>query len=480
MKLYNTPEREVVEFKPMDTREVKVYTCGPTVYDYQHIGNYTAYVYWDVLVRVLRLNGWKVKRVLNITDVGHLVSDEDEGEDKMEKGARRTGKTVWEVAEYYTEDFLRNFKKLGLLEPNVISKATDYIAEDLELIRTLKRKGFTYEIDDGIYFDTAKFPRYAEFARIDVEALKAGARVEFNEMKRNVTDFALWKFVRAGEKHDMQWETPVDLFDGDEEVMGYPGWHIECSAIIKATLGETIDIHTGGIDHIPVHHTNEVAQSEAAHDVKLANYWLHNNHITIDGQKVSKSLGNTYTLDQLEERGFSAADFKLWVMQGHYQTGRNFSFENLEAAKNRLKAWRSVAVLRHQLHDTIVRDGDKNTNLLKMPEMITGALNDNLNTPMALAMIDEVFARLGNSNLENVSKKSLVGFLEFLDEALGIDLIKATPDISEELKRKILARERARAERDFAGADEIREEIEAEGIILRDTMNRTLWEYGEK
>ncbi|MCL2444553.1 cysteine--tRNA ligase [Candidatus Saccharibacteria bacterium] len=478
MKLYNTPERKVVDFEPIEKGHVKIYTCGPTVYSYQHIGNYTAYIYWDILVRTLELHDYRVRRVLNMTDVGHLVSDEDEGEDKMEKGARLSEKTVWEVAEYYSADFLKNFRKLGLLEPTVIARATDYIEENLEMVATLKEKGFAYQIDDGIYFDTSKFARYADFAKLDLENLRAGARVEFNEMKRNVTDFALWKFVRPGEKHDMQWETPVELLDGDEVIMGYPGWAIECSAIIKKELGDTIDIHTGGIDHIPVHHTNEIAQSESANGVKFSNYWLHCDFITVDGQKISKSLGNIYTLDDLNRKKFSHEDFKMWVLQGHYQSERNFSFENLEAAKNRLRSWKNAAALRHQINDTVVRDTDKNSELMTVPRMITGALSDNLNTPLALAMIDGVFTKLESSNLENVSKKSLVGFLEFVERALGVDLIETTPDIDEDLKRKILARERARTEKNFKEADRLREEIEAEGIVLRDALNRTLWEYG--
>jgi cysteinyl-tRNA synthetase len=482
IKLYNTLTRETEEFVPNNPREVKIYTCGPTVYSYQHIGNYTAYIYWDILIRTLNLQDYKVKRVLNITDVGHLSSDGDIGEDKMEKGARAEGKTVWEVAEFFGDDFMKNFRELCLIEPSNITKATDYIEADLDLIRILKSKGFTYETSDGIYYDTSKFSHYADFAHIDLASLKAGARVEFNEEKRGVADFALWKFVKPEEDHAMQWLTPGDLLDRDDPaedtIMGYPGWHIECSSIIKAELGDTIDIHTGGIDHVPVHHTNEIAQSEAANNKPLSNFWLHNNFITIDGQKISKSLGNTYTFNDIKNRGFSHMDFKMWALQGHFQSERAFTFDNLEAASRRLLSWRNTAALRHQINDTVVRDNDKNTNLLLVPEMILDALNDNLNTPKALAIIDEVFTKLGNSNLSNISRRSLTRLLEFIDSSLGIDLIKLSPDISEDAKKLIMERRRARDNKDFEGSDRLRAEIEErEKIALRDSMNRTTWEY---
>jgi cysteinyl-tRNA synthetase len=256
MKLYNTLSHEIEEFVPQNPDEVKIYTCGPTVYSFAHIGNFTAYVYWDLLIRILRLNGYQEKRILNITDVGHLTSDADEGEDKMEKGAKREGKTVWEIAQMYMDDFLENFHELGLIEPAKICRATDYIEADIRLVEALDKAGYLYDTTDGLYFDTSKFPKYAEFAHLDLENLRAGARVEYSDEKRNTSDFAVWKWIRDGEDHAMKWE-----FRGR---MGYPGWHLECSTIIHEELGEPIDIHCGGIDHIPVHHTNEIAQSEGA------------------------------------------------------------------------------------------------------------------------------------------------------------------------------------------------------------------------
>ena len=284
LHLYNTLTRKIEEFRPIDPKHVKIYTCGPTVYSTPHIGNFAAYIYWDLLIRTLKFNNYVPYRVLNLTDVGHLTSDGDEGEDKLEKGARQSGKSVWEVAEYYASLFLKDYQSLNLISPDVIAKATDYIEEDKALVDQLISKGYTYETSDGIYFDTSKLPTYADFAQLNLNNLKAGARVEFSTEKRNLSDFAVWKFIQPGEKHAMRWD-----YLGRP---GYPGWHLECSSIIHTELGEPIDIHTGGIDHIPVHHTNEIAQTLAAFDKQLSHYWLHCNHLRSEGKKISKSLGN--------------------------------------------------------------------------------------------------------------------------------------------------------------------------------------------
>ena len=323
LKLYNTASRKIEDFKPLSD-VVKIYTCGPTVYSYAHIGNLTAYIYWDLLVRTLKANGLNVKRVLNLTDVGHLVSDGDSGEDKLEKGAAREGKTVWEVADFYIDAFMKDYHDLVLTEPDVLARATDYIEEDMRAVDLMSEHGFTYETRDGVYYDTAKFAEYADFAKLDLAGLKAGARVEFSDEKRNASDFAVWKFIQPDEKHAMRWD-----YLGRP---GYPGWHLECATIIDKELGGPIDIHTGGIDHIPVHHTNEIAEYYAMTGRSLAKTWLHCDFITIDGEKISKSLGNIYTLGDLAERGFSAMDYKMWVLAGHYQGTRNFTFESLEGA----------------------------------------------------------------------------------------------------------------------------------------------------
>ena len=450
MKLYNTLNREIEEFKPINAERVKIYTCGPTVYSFAHIGNFTSYIYWDLLIRTLQLNGMKVDRVLNITDVGHLASDADDGEDKMEKGAKREGKTVWEIAEMYMNDYLENFRALNLIEPTNICRATDFIKEDIALVDALEEKGYLYDTTDGLYFDTSKFPTYADFAHLDLDHLKAGARVDFNSEKRNVSDFAVWKWIRDGEDHAMQWE-----YRGR---MGYPGWHLECATIIHEKLGEPIDIHCGGVDHIPVHHTNEIAEIEAAYEHKMANYWLHNNFITIEGEKISKSLGNVYDFKDLAERGFSHLDYKMWVLQGHFQSERNFAFADLGAAKQRLLNYRNFAALRWQ------KDA---TDMNGVREAILGQLSNNLNSAGALAELDKAI----NNNVPDAK------FVQFLDEAFGLKIEETTPDISDELKEKIKERFAAKKERDFAKADALRDEIEKEGIVLLDGTDGSIWQF---
>lgn len=537
LKLHNTLTRSLDPFTPLTEGKVTLYTCGPTVYDYPHVGNWASFIYWDILVRILIASGFTVERVMNLTDVGHLVSDADEGEDKLEKGARREGKTAWEVAEFYAEDFLAGMEKLGLLPPEHLVRATDFITQQLDLIHILKEKGFTYQTHDGIYFDTSKFPSYADFARLDLAAQKAGARVEANDEKRQPWDFALWKFTEPGVTRDMQWATPDDLLElpprdqdyevatksysaqastaveerrladktltpspalagdkrlvgndaeqatasGDGIIYGFPGWHLECSAMAMSILGPTIDIHTGGIDHIPVHHTNEIAQSEAASGAQFANYWLHNNHLKIDGGKISKSLGNGYTLQNLEERGYSPLDLRMFILQSQYTNEGNFTFDNLTAAQNRLASWRSYAELRHQIHDRLDGDEKKNDNtedylsLQAASGAVREALQNNLNTPEALRIIDEAFAKLDNRSLSAIHRHGLVGFLETIDELLGLQLLDTTPDIDDAAKRLILQRQRARETQDWTESDRLRDEIEKSGIKLRDAKNETIW-----
>lgn len=464
LKFYNTPSRKIEEFKPINPENVKVYTCGPTVYASPHIGNWVAFIYWDILVRTLQLNGYNVTRTMNITDVGHLVSDEDDGEDKLEKGARREGKTVWEVAEFYTNEFLKGMHDLNLITPDNLSKATDFIPEQIEIIENLSKKGFTYKTSDGIYFDTAKFPKYADFAHLDLENLKAGARVNFNPEKKNLSDFALWKWSPKDKKRGMEWE-----YCGR---MGFPGWHLECSAIAINTLGETIDIHTGGIDHIPVHHTDEIAQSETFTGKTFSNYWLHCNHMTSDSKKISKSLGNGFTLEQIISQGFSPMDFKMFVLQSQYRTESNFSFENLKSAQNRLKNWQNIASLRWQ-----VKGNDGTIPSLATKQIILEEVNNNLDTPKALAKIDEIFGEIIKANPEKLNYSNLLELIEFIDELLGLNLTTSTPDIPDEIKMKIIERNNARAEKNWAKSDEIRDELLSKNIILRDTPKKSFWEY---
>jgi len=481
LKLHNTRTNSLENFVPQNDSEVLLYTCGPTVYSDLTVGNWVAYIAWDTLVRVLRHEGYAVRRVMNITDVGHLTSDEDEGEDKLEKGARRENKTAWQIAELYSEKFLDGMNKLNLLPPEHMARATDFIDEQVALITTLKEKGYTYEIADGIYFDTSKFPNYANFARLNVDAQKAGARVTYNSEKKNASDFALWKFTPAGQKRDMEWELPIHLIENGTVKPGFPGWHLECSAMAMHFLGNTLDIHTGGIDHIPVHHTNEIAQSEAANGQRFSNYWIHNNHLKVDGTKISKSLGNGYTLDDLSKKGFTTMDYRMFVLQSHYQSEGNFTFDNLAAAQNRLKRWKNVAVLRHQIHDTLSSDETKNddtgVSVLATSGAIVEALRDNLNTPEALKIIDEAFARIEASPLHLVHRFSLIELLKNIDNTLGLQLIDTTPDISDAQKRLLLERIQARANRDWQRSDEIRDALFEDGITLKDTNAKTLWQY---
>lgn len=446
MKLYNTLTRKIEEFRPIDPDHVKIYTCGPTVYDYAHIGNLTSYIYWDLLIRTLKANQFTPFRVLNLTDVGHLVTDSDEGEDKLEKGAKREKKTVWEIAEYYSDVFLKDFRSLNLTEPSKICRATDYINQNIELIKKLLEKGYAYQISDGIYYDTAKFDKYPDFARLKLEELKAGARVNFNPEKRSVSDFALWKFIQPGEDHAMRWD-----FLGRD---GYPGWHIECSAIIHAELGETIDIHTGGIDHIPVHHTNEIAQSEAAYGKKFCNFWLHCKFINIDHQKISKSLGNAITLQDLKNQGFSPLDFKMWVLQGHYQSDRNFTLVDLESAKTRRLSWKNKIA-------ELIQSPESGTD--NIVDQIINTVSNNLNSAEAFALID------GHSpDLDS---------WKAIDQIFGLNLLNEVVDITPEQKDLIIKRESARRKKDFKTSDQIRDLLSSQNLTIKDRPNGPIWQY---
>ena len=460
MRLYNTLTRKTEEFKPIRDKIVSLYTCGPTVYDRLHIGNWVSYIRWDTLVRLLGNEGYEVKRVLNITDVGHLVSDADEGEDKLEKSARREGKTAWEIAQTYTDDFTAGMRQLNLTEPTYYAKATEHISEQIEFIKQLESKGYTYKISDGIYFDISKFPAYSDFGRLDLAKQQEGARVATNPQKRHPQDFALWKFSPAAKKRDMEWDSPWGK--------GFPCWHLECSAMAMKYLGETIDIHTGGIDHIPIHHTNEIAQSQALSGKKFASFWLHNNFLLVDGQKISKSLGNGYTLDDLKAHGFSPLNFKMFVLQSHYRSESNFTWENLEAARTRLQSLFSFADLRWQLRSlpqNKLRLHDAQTSILS-------ALDDDMNTPVALSHLSEVVS--GALEAISAGQAEFDGFLNFLDKLFGFNLSDRT-DISAELKNLLSKREAARKSQDWAKADELRKLLHEQGLEINDTPHGPTW-----
>lgn len=449
IKLYNTLTRTVDDFKPLEDKKVKMYTCGFTVYSQPQIGNWVAYIYSDILTRLLIASGYEVTRIQNITDVGHLVSDDDSGEDKMEKGAKKEGLTAWQVADKYIEVAHREaFEWLKLLQPTKLVRATDLIPEQITFVQKLHDKGYTYIIpNEGVYFDTSKFPEYGKLARLDIKGLQAGARVEVKG-KMNITDFALWKFSPKDQQRDMEWDSPWGK--------GFPGWHLECSVIAYENLGEQIDIHTGGIDHIPVHHTNEIAQTESLTDKQFSQFWFHNNHIKINGTKLSKSLGNSYTLQDIIDRGIKLDAFKLMVLSSSYRTEGNFTWEILEAASNRLKNWQAISDLRWQ------REASKETlDILVL-------LQNNLDTPGTLAAVDHYFEKV-----ESESRAPSEQALKDIHSLLGINLFQE--DIANEQKELITAREAARNNKDWAESDRLRGELSKQGIGINDTPTGSVW-----
>lgn len=485
MKLYNTLSRKVEGFQPLYAPRATVYTCGPTVYDYAHVGHWFTYVRADTLIRTLQLAGFKPDWVMNITDVGHLVSDADEGEDKLEKGARREGKSAWEVAEFYTQDFLVSMDKLHIIQPKFITKATEHIPEQIALVQKLLNKEYAYTIDDGVYYDTSKFEGYAAFAQLDLDDLQEGARVTANTQKRNPSDFALWKFSPANEKRDMEWDNPFG--DGRK---GFPGWHIECSAMSMKYLGDTLDIHTGGIDHVPVHHTNEIAQSEAATGKRFANYWMHSNHVSVNGEKISKSLGNGVRLQEIIERGISTDALRLHILESHYRSQSKFSWESLEAAQSRLARWQAAADQRWQvisskdflgdaLPDTTLGLQDlaeKHPHTLvtaKAFEDFKQALLSDLDTPKALRVIESAMNVVEQDGLTSFAEQNFIKLLQQIHWTLGIDLFK--DDISAEQKALITERESVRAAKDWDSSDRIRSTLAAQKIGVRDTPAGTIW-----
>jgi cysteinyl-tRNA synthetase len=464
MRLYNTLTRKVEEIKPLKPPTVTVYTCGPTVYDYAHIGHWFTYIRMDTLIRALKADGLKPKWVMNITDVGHLVSDADEGEDKLQAGAKREGKTAWEVAEVYTQDFLDGMKRFNMLAPDHLVKATEHIADQITLIQRLEAKGFTYIIDDGVYYDTSKFPKYADFARLDLDEQQAGARVDFNRQKRNSSDFALWKLSPKNSKRDMEWASPWG--------QGFPGWHIECSAMSMKYLGETLDIHTGGIDHIPVHHSNEIAQSEAATGKRFANYWMHSNHVTVDGEKISKSLGNSIRLQEVIDKGIAPEAVRLHVLESHYRSQSKFSWDGLVAAQNRLRDLRAMAVLRWQAPDTTTDSGT--FALRDVPVELARFLADDLNTPQALAYLSEVSTQLQVVLIERDMVDHFEAMLQGIDDLLGLNLM-AEKDITYEQKELLAERSADRVSKDWAESDAVRDQLLKQGIGVRDVPHGVIW-----
>ena len=466
MRIYNTASKKIEEIKILNPPIATVYTCGPTVYDYAHIGHWFTYIRADLLIRTLKANNFEPKWVLNITDVGHLTSDADEGEDKLAKKAKKEGKDAWHIAEYFTKDFIDGMNALNITKPNFMPKATDHIEEQIKLIEVLEKNGYTYKISDGIYFDTSKFKDYDKFAGLDLDEQQAGTRIGYNPDKKNHSDFALWKFSPELEKRDMEWDSPWGK--------GFPGWHIECSAMSMKYLGETLDFHTGGIDHVPVHHTNEVAQSYCATGKKLANYWLHTNHVLINDEKLSKSLGNGITLDDVLEQGYSLEAFRLHVLESHYRSQSKFSWDSLEAAKNRLKDLQALAVLRFQAQKTV--NDSATFSLREISLQIIDLLSNDLNTPSVMALLSRISTDLQTVLIEEDMVDHFEAMIKSIDDLLGFRLFELK-DINNEQKSLISNRENARDNKDFASADKIRQQLESQGIGLRDTSYGSIWYY---
>lgn len=472
VKLFNTLTRQVEEFKPIDPPEVGFYACGPTVYQYAHIGNLRTYIFEDILRRTLEFNGYQVKHVVNITDVGHLTSDADTGDDKVEKSAKNSGQSAWAIAEKYTAAFMEDIKKLNILTPTVLPKATDHIPEQIDLIKKLEAKGFTYQTADGLYFDVSKFPSYGKLAKLNLAGQRAGARVEENTAKKNPYDFALWKFSPKGEKRQMEWQSPWGV--------GFPGWHIECSAMSTKYLGQPFDIHAGGVDHIPTHHTAEVAQSEAASGKPLANYFVHGEFLvwqtgkmssrsqahflhsaaaeSKSASKMSKSLGNIVTLTKLSEQGYDPLSYRYLVLTAHYRSKLNFSFEALSAAGEALRSLREVV-------SSLPTPSQVNSEFeAKFKE----AIGNDLDTPKVLAVIWE----LVKSDLPaEIKAATLFRF----DQVLGLGLESAVAKIGTTAKKLIAEREEARTKKDYARADLLRSQLEELGYVLRDTKSGPEW-----
>ena len=445
LQLYDTWTRSQREFAPLKPGEVGLYTCGPTVYDYQHIGNYRTFLFEDGLKRVLKLSGYRVNHVMNITDVGHLVSDGDDGEDKMEKGSRRTGKSAWDIAALYTESFVSDLKALGIEFPTTLCKATDSIPEQVSFIEAIEKKGYTYRTSDGIYFDTSKQASYGYLGRLDIAGLQAGSRVDLGE-KKHVTDYALWKFSAPEDYRQMEWDSPWGR--------GFPGWHIECSAMAHLYLGEYFDIHCGGEDHITVHHPNEISQTEAAYGTRLANFWMHGYFLITNDAKMSKSSGEFLRLQLLIDKGFDPIAYRYLCLTAHYRTQLTFSWEALDAAQTGL----------NRLRNTVFSLGAGATADGGFVERFMDKLNDDLNFPQALALAFEV---LKSELAAGVKKATLLKF----DEAFGFGLASWVPkveDVPADVRAVAESRWAARNAKDWAGADRLRGELTAMGWSMKD------------
>lgn len=450
LRLYNTLSRKIEEFVPIAPPHVGMYACGPTVYDYTHIGHLRKYIGDDILIRVLKANGFDVKHVINITDVGHLVSDADAGEDKLEQGAKQRGQTVWEVAKFFEDYFFKSINAVNILSPNVIAKATDHIQEQIKLIEKLEKNGFTYQTEEAIYFDVSKFPNYTKLSGQKLEDKQIGVRedVKVDPHKKNPQDFALWFFlVGRFNNHSMHWPSPW----GE----GFPGWHIECSAMSMEYLGDSFDIHTGGIDHVSIHHTNEIAQSEAVTGKQFVKYWVHHEFLLVEGEKMSKSKKNFYTIDDILEKNYDPLALRYLFLTTHYKSQQNFTWTSLEVAQTTLNK------LRNEIRAWDQPEG----NVGQFWQSFIEAANNDLNTPQALAVMWQMI----NSDIPTSSKSKIL--LE-MDNILGLklnDYISHPYDIPKEIIKLVNVREEVRKSGDFKKSDDFRKQVRKLGYEIEDT-----------
>ncbi|MFH1399749.1 MAG: cysteine--tRNA ligase [Candidatus Woesearchaeota archaeon] len=456
LKLYNTLTRKKEIFKPLKAGHVGMYNCGPTVYNFAHIGNFRSFIFADVLRRVILYNNYKLTQVMNITDVGHLTSDADEGEDKMVKGAKREQKTVWQIAQYYTDAFLEDMQKLNIQKPEIMPRATQHIAEMIELNKKIEANGYTYVSGGNLYFATSKLADYGKLAKLKLDDLEAGARIEVDESKKHPRDFVLWFTQSKFGNQDMQWDSPWGR--------GFPGWHIECSAMSSKYLGEQFDIHTGGIDHIPVHHTNEIAQSEAGFGKKpWVNYWLHGEFLVLEKEKMAKSGSNFITVRTLEEKGYNPLIYRYFCLTGHYRSQLQFSWQAMETAKS---SFASIKAKILEIKASTDSKPGKNTYEQQFHE----AINDDMDMPKAMSIM---WAVIKDANLGSKEKSALL--LKF-DTIFGFGFADwQKEELSASIQKLVEQREQARKQKNFQLADNIREELKQKGIILEDTPEGVHW-----
>ncbi|MFP4567344.1 MAG: cysteine--tRNA ligase [Candidatus Woesearchaeota archaeon] len=453
IKIYNTLTKTKEEFKPIEREKVKIYTCGPTVYNYAHIGNLRAYVFADLLRRMFELNNFEVVHAINITDVGHLTSDADEGEDKLVKGAAREKKTVWEIAKYYEEAFFHDLNEMNIKRPTIAPRATDHIQDMIELIQKIEKNGYTYEAEGNIYFDTSKFTDYGKLIGGRPKEEDTQSRVEIDKHKKNKTDFVLWFTRHKYKNHEMEWDSPWGR--------GFPGWHIECSAMSCKHLGEQFDIHTGGIDHVPVHHTNEIAQSEAALGKKWVNYWMHNEFLVMsEGEKMSKSKDGFLTLQVLKEKGYTPEEYRYFLLGTHYRKKIMYSKDAMDTAKNSLQRLKNKIreITKINTENQEIQKEKYETQIQKFKE----CLNDDLNTPQALAVLFETLDL-------DINEKTKLKIINTIENALGLTLITKEQEIPQEILQIQKERDSARANKDWAKSDELRDKLKEKGYKVLDS-----------